>query len=140
MRREVFEYFRIAGLTAQSKNNGIGPQRNFMIGSVGVRNDGAMVKSLNSPTEHPNRNIHAEKKLCQKLDYNAVVYVVRIKHQDGSFGISRPCADCLKALISKRVKRIYYTIDDRSYGVIIPGKNFNSIHEEKQVLFSQFKF
>jgi tRNA(Arg) A34 adenosine deaminase TadA len=138
MRREIFDFFRIAGITAQSKSD-IGPIRNFMIGAVGIRNDGAIVKSPNAPTECPNRNIHAEKKLCQKLDYNAVVYVARVKYSDGSFAISRPCPDCLRALISKKVKRIYYTIDDKSYGIISPGKSFNSFHEERKIIYSQFE-
>lgn len=130
MRREVFDYFRIAGLTAQSKNDGINPKRHFMLGSVGVRNDGAIVKSSNGPTQVPSRHVHAEKKLCQKLDYGATVYVARVKYSDGSFGCSRPCPNCFRALAAKKVKKVFYTIDNRSYGVI----NIEKM-EEKIVLY-----
>lgn len=114
MKRKIFSYFEIAAATAVSKSD----RRAFVLGAIGIRRDGAMVKALNSPTEAPNRQVHAEKRLCSKLDHGAEVYVCRIRLDTLNFGMARPCDACMKALIHRNVKKIYYTITPNEFGII----------------------
>src|SRR5260221_7436004 len=114
MNRKIFDYFEIAGKIAIS-----GPStRNFLLGCIGLRRDGAIVKAFNGSAEIPNRQIHSEYRVARKLDAGATVYVARIKAIDGEFGMSRPCPDCMKILQAKKVAKIYYTIAKNEYGTI----------------------
>jgi cytidine deaminase len=128
MRNKIFNYFEIAAKTAVSKSD----NRAFLLAAVGERNDGTLVKSLNSPTTIPDRTVHAEARLCKKLDYNSVVYVARVKICDGKPGMARPCNSCMKTLISKKVKRVYYTISEQEYGVI----GFSPFWEERRIMIA----
>jgi tRNA(Arg) A34 adenosine deaminase TadA len=114
MNRKIFHYLQIAAKVAVTKED----RRNFLVGAVGIRKDQSMVVALNSPTELPNPKIHAEWKLSSKLDYYSTVYVARIRLDTGGFGIAKPCHSCMAALTYKKVKRIYYSIDDNEYGCI----------------------
>lgn len=116
MNRKIFNYFEIAAQTACLKSD----ERNFLLGSVGIRSDGTMVKSFNSSAVIPMPGAHSERRLAAKLDYGAIVYVARVRLLDGLWGMSKPCASCMTALIAKRVRKIYYTISHNEYGVIIP--------------------
>jgi len=112
---KVWKFFRLAA--EEAVKNRAFHTRNHQLGCVAVRGDGAMVKASNGPTPVPTREMHAEYRVSKKMDYDATVYVVRVL-KDGSYGMAMPCADCLKAMKSKRVKRIYFTIDNDNYGVI----------------------
>ena len=114
MKRKILNYFEIAARTAKSKSD----IRYYLVGAVGVRSDGTMVKSLNSPTETPNRIAHAEYKLCKKLDTQATVYIARVRLDNFQFTMSKPCKNCMKRLRSLDVEKIYYTIDGGHYGMI----------------------
>lgn len=85
---------------------------------------------MNAPSTVPDRTAHAEARLCKKLDYNSTVYVARVKLCNGQFGISRPCSSCMKTLMSKKVKRVYYTISEKEYGVI----GFSPFWEERRIM------
>lgn len=125
MNRKILSFFEVAARTATSKVD----KRSFLLGAIGIRNDGVMVRSLNSPTENKNRKAHAECKLCRKLDYGAeAVYVVRVRMDNFEFGMARPCMDCRKILKTKRVKRVFYTINQNSYGVWCPATNEERVH------------
>jgi hypothetical protein len=114
MNRKVFRYFEIAGQVALSKID----ERSFLLGAVGIRADGVLVKSSNASAEIPNRFLHAEKKLSAKLTPRSIVYVARIRLDNGQYGMAKPCWDCEKVLRSKGVSRVYYTISYNEYGVI----------------------
>lgn len=114
MNRKIFNYFEIAARTAQSKTDG----RSFLLGCAAIRKDGVLVKALNSPTEMPNRQVHSEYRCAKKLDIGATVYVARVRLDNYQFGMAKPCRDCMKVLISRRVKSIYYTISHNEFGVI----------------------
>lgn len=116
MNRKIFNYFEIAAQTAVLKND----ERNFLLGSVGIRSDGTMVKSFNSSAVIPMPAAHSERRLAAKLDYGAVVYVARVRLIDGCWGMAKPCQSCMAALTAKKVSKIYYTISHKEYGVIIP--------------------
>ncbi len=59
---------------------------------------------------------HAEARLARKLDYGSVVYVARTL-KNGEIAMARPCARCYAVLKAKGVARIYYTINEKEYGV-----------------------
>lgn len=92
-------------------------RRSYLLGAVGLRADGRIVHSCNGSTPLPDRTQHAEYRLSRKLDKGSEVYVSRVL-KDGWITMARPCAACLKALGSKGVSRVYYTIDMNEYGVI----------------------
>lgn len=130
---DVYRYFTMAAKLALSR----GDCRSFLIGTIGIRSDGKLVKSINSPVmERPClqirprncRKAHAEFKLSKKLDYYAIVYVVRVKSSNLEYGIARPCHDCRKALIARKVRKVYYTIDNNRYGVWYPATNIDKIY------------
>jgi tRNA(Arg) A34 adenosine deaminase TadA len=103
--RKIFQYLEIAAKIGSKRDD----KRQYWIGAVGKRSDGTLVFSSNGPTPKPDRCSHAEYKLTKKLDYGAIVYVARVL-RNGDFAMAKPCANCVRALQSKRVKRVYYTI------------------------------
>lgn len=119
MQRKIWSYFEIAGQLAISKDD----KRTYLLGAVGVRKDGCMVVAMNGPTPTPNREIHAEYKLCRKLDHGATVYVARIRTGDGKFGNAKPCHACRKVLRSRRVNKVYYTKGLGKFGIYYPMKD-----------------
>lgn len=128
MNRKIFNFFTVAAETATSKDD----KRSFLLGAIGIRNDGAMVRSLNSPTENKNRMAHAECKLCRKLDYGAKeVYVARVRMDNFEFAMARPCSSCRKILKSKKVRKVFYTINNTSYGVIDFFRDNEVIYTDK---------
>ena len=125
MNKKIFNFFEIAAKIAVSKED----CRSFLLGAIAIRNDGAMVKALNSPTEYKNRMVHAECKLCRKIDHNAEVYVARVRLIDYKFGMAKPCFACQKILKTKKVNKVYYTINQTHYGIWFPQKNLDKICE-----------
>jgi len=112
-RREAI-YLTIAAKTAGHKDG-----RNYRIGCLGIRRDGTIVYSRNLRNRDKNPRGHAEARLSRKLDYGAEVFIARIDC-DGYWRNARPCKSCLAFLRQKRVRRIYYSINNKEYGVLIP--------------------
>jgi tRNA(Arg) A34 adenosine deaminase TadA len=115
MNKKIFGFLEMAAQVASKDKEG---RRRYWIGAVGIRGDGTMVSATNGSADRPNRTIHAEYRLANKLDYDAVVYVARVRICDGEFSLAKPCASCRKALKSKRVKKVYYTKSPEEYGVL----------------------
>lgn len=113
-RGKIFSYFEIAGRIAKSKKD----KRTFLLGAIGIRRDGAMVSAYNSAATSPTPAAHAEARLVKKLDHNATVYVARIALGTGEFAMAKPCHNCERALRSRGVKRVYYTIGPKEYGIM----------------------
>jgi deoxycytidylate deaminase len=120
-------FFKIASQVATAKDD----LRSFKIGALAIRSDEVIVCSANGPVQIDDciykgscvRASHAEMRLCNKLDVGSVVFVVRIRPIDGKYGLARPCSNCLPVLLSKGVSKVYYTIDEFSYGIIkVKGK------------------
>ena len=107
--------FHVAAKIAMSRKD----KRNYCIGAVDIRRDGTIVKSRNSSSSNTrNPKVHAEYKLSKKLDKYSIVYVVRIRPGDKSFALAKPCLDCERILRSKKVKTVYYSINNHEYGVL----------------------
>jgi len=107
-------FFRLAKKVAIKKKD----RRKYKVGAVGIRNDGTIVKSSNVPCKVPEPTAHAEVRLARKLTKGSIVYIVRV-NSAYELCMARPCANCLRVLIQKEVKRIYYSITNEEYGVII---------------------
>ena len=124
---KVSEYFLKAKEVALSKKD----RRNFYLGAIGIRSDGAVVSSTNGPAvmmdDDKGRKksfpqAHAEYRLARKLDVDAVVFVCRVKRGSKKIGLARPCEDCQRVLKAVGVKKVYYTINNREYGVLYLNK------------------
>lgn len=91
--------------------------RTYHLGAVAVRSDGAMVSARNSRTECPNRRAHAEYRVARKSDVGATVFVARITRA-GEWATARPCINCQRAMRSRGIKKVYYTISPDEYGCL----------------------
>lgn len=110
MNKKIFYYFEIASKIARR-----GDDRDHFLGAIGLRSDGAIVSAFNGRARDRERRMHAEYRVSKKLDYGATVYVARVL-KETKFGIARPCISCMKALKTRGVKRVYYTIGPNEYG------------------------
>jgi hypothetical protein len=92
--------------------------RQYRVGAVGVRSDGAVVRSYNGTSTHVCGAMHAEARLSRKLDWGATVYVARVSRETGEFAMARPCAGCERCLRLKGVRKIIYSIGPDEYGIM----------------------
>ncbi len=109
-----------------SKSGDPEDKREACIGAVGVRSDGTVVSARNEAVFDTDAcdtdrawsfpPAHAENRLAKKLDIGSVVYVARLK-KDGTMAMARPCIFCERVLKSRRVKKVYYTVNNSTYGV-----------------------
>jgi len=91
--------------------------RRHRIGAVGIRADGTIVKSPNLPNRLPEPLAHAEARVCRKLDWGGVIYVVRVL-RSGHLALARPCLSCQATMRNSGVRHCYYSINDSEIGVI----------------------
>lgn len=110
--------------------------RNFWIGCIGIRGDGATVISRNGAVfESAVDNYqlmplsHAEGRVLRKLGKGGTVYVSRIAKKDGKFAMARPCGMCQTRLRALEVDRVYYTINHNQYGVWYPKEDQDKVFE-----------
>lgn len=108
--------------------------RLFLLGAVGERDDGKLVFSKNGAARVstpfyqyfcPPRS-HAESRLVRKLGLNGIVYVARVAKENKDkivLKMARPCDSCRVRLESAKVRKVYYSIDDSSYGVLTFSKS-----------------
>lgn len=61
---------------------------------------------------------HAEARLAKKLDVGSVVYVARVRCDNGKLAMSKPCPHCERILKNRGVKRVTYTIGENEFGVL----------------------
>lgn len=102
--------------------------RNFWLGAIGLREDGASVSSRNGAVSysasvenyHLNPGSHAEGRLLRKLGKNGIVYVARVFRKDRNLAMARPCTMCRALCKAHKVKKVYYTINQNQYGVWDP--------------------
>jgi tRNA(Arg) A34 adenosine deaminase TadA len=113
----IDKYFRLAKQVAL-KGDTREAVRQFRLGAVGIRSDGTIVTANNIPNRTREPAAHAEARLARKLDWDSVVYVVRI-YSDGTLALARPCRNCQKALRLKGVRRVYYSISETEFGVLV---------------------
>lgn len=123
----------------------VNDRREFWLGCIGIRKDGAIVSSKNGPVnlslpqdkfvkKTSRRNIfyptsHAEGRVLRKLGYGGILYVARVSRLTGGYTIAKPCEMCATRIKSKRVEKVYYTISNKQYGVWHVKKDIHVIHE-----------
>lgn len=90
----------------------------FKHGAAAIRTDGKIVVSYNEKAQAPTWKVHAEARICRKIDVGAVVAVVRVG-EGGLWMPSRPCKNCAKCMKRKGVSKVLYSITNGEYGVII---------------------
>lgn len=123
----MIELLKLAGQIALTTDDN--DARNFWLGAVGIRKDGTQVSARNGAVFTTTSDYkvvalaHAETRLCRKLDKHSVVYVSRISRKDFSYAMARPCAVCRIILKANAVQKVYYTIDNSSYGIWYPSSN-----------------
>lgn len=92
--------------------------RGFLIGSVGLRNDGVIVSSRNIPSVDLAPNHHAEARLCRMLTPGSTVWVARVLRATRQWAIARPCPGCQVRLKAVGVKKVIYTISHDEWGTL----------------------
>ena len=104
-----------AALRSKTRNKDI---RGFLIGSVGLRNDGVIVSSRNVAAADLAPNHHAEARLSRMLTPGSTVWVARVLRQTGQWAMARPCPGCQIRLKAVGVKRVVYTIGHNEWGPV----------------------
>lgn len=121
----MLKLIRLAGKVALAPNIEADP-RLFWMGAVGVRGDGVIVSARNGSVKTVETigsnwsfpKAHAESRCIRKMDYGGTVYVARVSRATRQLVMARPCYDCIIALRSRQVKRVYYSVSESEYGVI----------------------
>jgi cytidine deaminase len=111
----VNKFFKLAARNCFKGN--FAYTKKYKIGAIGIRKDGTIVKSHNIPCRDKSPDVHAERRLCRKLDQGSTVYVVRIGG-DNKYKNCRPCAGCQAVMRNKGVSKCYYSINSQEYGVM----------------------
>lgn len=113
--------------------------RDYWLGAVAKRKDGAVVSATNLNTQLPKPSAHAEARVLRKADWGSILYVARILRQTGEWAMARPCVHCQALIRHRGVKKVYYTIGPNEYGVWdvgrerAPGQKENGIRRAKLV-------
>jgi len=110
----AFDYLRMAASVASRRQDG----RSFLLGAVGRRADGALVRASNGPAPVPMPCAHAEARLARKLDVGAEVWVARVT-ASGEMAMAKPCADCQRTLRRAGVRRVTYSAGEGKRGVLL---------------------
>ena len=96
--------------------------RNFQLGCVAVRKDGAIVVSTNEMTRVPQPKGHAESRALRKAGHGATLYVARVTRLN-ELAMAKPCPRCQALIRSFGVVKVYYTIDQENIGIWYPQKD-----------------
>lgn len=95
--------------------------RNFLLGSVGIRADGAIVCASNIHTDVPTPSAHSEWRTLRKMDLKSpYLFVARIRFLDMEWGMAKPCKHCLLAIRDKGVEQVFFTTGPNEYRSIEP--------------------
>lgn len=110
--------------------------RTYYMGAVGIRTDGVLVCSRNgnsfsTKTSKFSKDIrsHAEGRIIRKLNINSTIYIARIRKEDQRLAMAKPCKNCSCIIKSRRIQRVYYTIDENTYGLWLPKTSENFVFE-----------
>lgn len=110
--------------------------RNFWLGCIGIREDGALVASKNGAVEFSSTvenyqllpSSHAEGRVLRKLGKKGILYIARVSKEDRSLKLASPCGMCCVRIKSFDVSRVYYTINNFQYGIWNLKKDQHTIH------------
>jgi tRNA(Arg) A34 adenosine deaminase TadA len=92
-------------------------KKQFYVSCVSLRRDGACVVSVNgSSRAQPVPHAHAEARALKKSGWGAMLYVARVLRDKQTLAVAKPCVDCQSAIRNKRVKKVFFTVDNEHYG------------------------
>ena len=111
---KVWKMLRIAKKIALREKD---IKRRALHGAVAIRYDGVLIGSSNIANTGKCQLAHAESRVLKKAGQNSIIYVVRVT-RDRQLRLSRPCSGCLSEMINRKVKKVYYSINNNEYGVI----------------------
>lgn len=94
-------------------------KKNYHLGCVLRRSDGALVCSKNERTKVPQPYAHAEVRAIMKADKGSILYIARVT-KDNSWAMAKPCLKCQVSIRSRKIKKVYYTIGPGEFGVWYP--------------------
>lgn len=112
-----------------------------VIGALGIRKDGAIIRAVNGSIRNsfgesnstgknpPSKSsrYHAEGRLLNKIDSGATIYVSRRRRDIHEYAMARPCDRCRPKLISYRVNKVFYTINNFCYGIWTPSTDTDKV-------------
>lgn len=109
--------------------------RNFWLGCVGHRKDGAIVTAKNGAVmssdwkrKHLIPDAHAEVRAIKKSGKGAILYVARLSKINDHFVMARPCTVCRSFAKSYKIEKIYYTINNYQYGIYFPESDQDIVY------------
>jgi tRNA(Arg) A34 adenosine deaminase TadA len=114
----IEDYLNEAANYAISRIDG----RSFFLAAIGIRKDGARVKSRNCLSDFPVPAFHAETRILRKMDCGGTMFVARIKKSTKEWALARPCPSCFFQIKLKGIKKVYYTIAPGEWGTINVAK------------------
>jgi tRNA(Arg) A34 adenosine deaminase TadA len=114
---KVNKYFRMAAIIAQ-QGDAKNAQRRYPMGAVGIRNDGVVVGASNLCCTYKCPEAHAEYRTTKMLTPNSTVFVIRL-NKAGDWMLAKPCNSCRRFMKNKGVIKVYYTISNGEYGVMV---------------------
>ena len=131
----MIELLRQAALVSLPSSDN--DNRNFWLGCIGIRDDGALVSSKNGAVEFSSTvenyqlvpSSHAEGRVLRKLGKGGIIYVSRVSRKDRSYAMARPCPMCQVRLKAFDVKKVFYTINNIQYGVWYPDSDTDRIYK-----------
>jgi tRNA(Arg) A34 adenosine deaminase TadA len=123
----MLKLLKLAAEYSLPNDNGM---RTFIVGAVGIRQDGKLVHSKNEAVFDTHSRdkkgffyqykrfpeAHAESRLVKKIDFGATIYVARVIRSTGVLAMARPCETCQAILKAFKVDKVYYTISDNEWG------------------------
>lgn len=89
-------------------------KRRAYVGAVGLRPDGAVVRSRNGSAVKVSPHAHAEARLLRKCGAGSQVFVARVL-KSGETAMARPCSRCRAALRARGITFVTYTTGQGSY-------------------------
>lgn len=98
-----------------------GQKRDFRLGAMARRKDGALVSSCNSRTQFPSHPAHAEYRCLQKAGKGSIMWIARVNN-DGRWAMAKPCGKCQALIRAMAVKKVYYTVGPNEWGTWVPGE------------------
>lgn len=108
--------------------------RNFWLGCVGIRQDGAIVSGKNGAVHCTSineyqliPNSHAEGRVLRKLGKGGTIFVSRVSKINHSLAMAYPCPTCQVRITSFQVNKVYYTINPNQYGIWSVKKDLHRV-------------
>ena len=93
-------------------------KKQFFFGCIGKRSDGALVTSVNHCVRAEKvPSHHAEARCIRKCNQGSTIYVARVLRDKETPANAKPCSFCQAFIRNKGIVKVYYTIDDKHYGI-----------------------